>query len=263
MSISKPIFVCIPGVSHPPIIYDPLKASLSLHGYTAILVSLPSIGASQPVYDFTDDVLAIRLAISRLVDAGTDVIVVIHGWSGVVGGEAVQGMSKAERARRGLRGGVVRLVFIMAWIVKEGFQGAPRGDVSSMLPYLQADTLSQTAVPIPSLAVQCLFNDMAPQQANFWTSQLLPQSLGVFWSKTTFAAWRHIPTTYVLCGQDQNVTVEYAEMMIQAAKDSGAHMIDRIERCEEAGHEVFLSRVSILARRLVLATENPQDLDVE
>jgi hypothetical protein len=139
--MSKPIFVCIPGVSHPPIIYDPLKASLSLHGYTAILVPLPSIGASQPVYDFTDDVLAIRLAISRLVDAGTDVIVVIHGWSGVVGGEALQGMSKTERARRGLRGGVVRLVFIMAWIVKEGFQGAPRGDVSSMLPYLQADTL--------------------------------------------------------------------------------------------------------------------------
>jgi hypothetical protein len=86
---------------------------------------------------------------------------------------------------------------------------------------------------------------MAPQQANFWTSQLLPQSLGVFWSRTTFAAWRQIPTTYVLCGQDQNVTVEYAEMMIQAAKDSGPHMIDCVERCEGAGHEVFLSRVSV------------------
>jgi hypothetical protein len=34
-------------------------------------------------------------------------------------------------------------------------------------------------------------------------------------------------------------------MMIQAAKDSGAHMIDCVERCEEAGHEVFLSRVSV------------------
>lgn len=93
--------------------------------------------------------------------------------------------------------------------------------------------------------MQTLFSDMAPQQANFWTSQLLPQSLGVFWSRTTYAAWRHIPTTYCLCGQDQNVTVEYAEMMIQAAKDSGPHKIDYVERCEEAGHEVFLSRISV------------------
>jgi hypothetical protein len=145
--MSKPIFICIPGVSHPPIIYDPLKASLSLHGYTAIPVSLPSIGASPPVYDFTDDVLAIRLAVSRLVDAGTDVVVVMHGWSGVVGGEALQGLSKFERARRGLGGGVIRLVYIMAWIVKEGFQGAPRGDVSSMLPYLEADLLVSPLVP--------------------------------------------------------------------------------------------------------------------
>jgi hypothetical protein len=139
--MSKPIFVCVPGVSHPPIIYDPLKASLSLHGYTAIPVPLPSIGANPPVYDFTDDVLAIRVAVSRLVDAGTDVIVVMHGWSGVIGGEALQGMGKAERARRGLGGGVIRLVYIMAWIVKEGFQGAQRGDISSMLPYLEADLL--------------------------------------------------------------------------------------------------------------------------
>ena len=41
------------------------------------------------------------------------------------------------------------------------------------------------------------------------------------------------------------MTVEYAEMMLQAAKDSGSHMIDCIERCDEAGHEVFLSRVSV------------------
>ena len=137
--MSKPIFVCVPGVSHPPIIYDPLKASLSLHGYTAIPVQLPSIGANPPVYDFTEDVIAVRNVVSRLVDAGTDIVLVMHGWNGVVGGEAMQGLGKVERARRGLRGGVIRLVYIMAWIVKEGFQGAPRGDVSGMLPYLSAD----------------------------------------------------------------------------------------------------------------------------
>ncbi|KAG9239359.1 hypothetical protein BJ875DRAFT_501418 [Amylocarpus encephaloides] len=243
--MSKPIFVCVPGASHPAIIYDPIKASLALHGYTAIPVQLPSIGGIVPNYDFTEDVVVIRHIISRCIESGLDVIVVLHGWSGVVGGEALQGLGKAERTRRGLRGGVVRIVFIMAWIVKEGFQGAQRGDCSNMFPHLQADLQTGTATPIPTLSMETLFSDMAPQQANFWTSRLQPQSLGVFWSTTTYAAWRHIPTTYVYCDQDRSVTVEYAEMMVQTAKDSIPNMIDCEERCEEGGHEVMITRVSV------------------
>lgn len=53
------------------------------------------------------------------------------------------------------------------------------------------------ATPHPHLVPPLLFNDLSPHQAQFWTSQLLPQSLGVFWSQTTYAAWRFIPSTYV------------------------------------------------------------------
>lgn len=61
------------------------------------------------------------------------------GYGGLPGAEALQGLGKAERARRGLRGGVVRLVFIMSWLAREGFQGSPRGDVSSLYPYMRPD----------------------------------------------------------------------------------------------------------------------------
>ncbi|CAG8977375.1 hypothetical protein HYALB_00007005 [Hymenoscyphus albidus] len=232
--MSKPIFLCIPGASHPVIIYEPLKASLSLHGYSAVLLQLPSTGGNPPTFDFTEDLAAIRNTVAHLSDSGNDVIVVAHGWSGVMAGEALQGLGKVEREQRGRRGGVLRLVFIMGWVVKEGFQGARRGDVSSMFSYLRPDLQTNTATPVPDLTTTTLFSDMAPQQANFWTSQLLPQSLGVFWSRTTYAAWRHIPSTYVLCGSDRNVSPDYAEVMVQEARDCGMG--------ELSFHFSFLSR---------------------
>lgn len=137
--MSKPILVCIPGPSHPAVVFDPLKAALSLHGYTAIPINLPSIGGNPPTYDFTEDVLAIRNLVTQIADSGADVIVVMHSWGGLAGCEALRGLGKEERARSGLRGGVSRLVFIMAWIPQEGFQGAPRGDISAMFSYMNTD----------------------------------------------------------------------------------------------------------------------------
>jgi hypothetical protein len=87
------------------------------------------------------------------------------------------------------------------------------------------------------------YNDMPKQEAEYWASQILPQSIGVFWSKTTYAAWRYIPTTYVLCGKDQSITLPYGEMILKAAQDSKPNMIDTVERCDEGSHSVMLSQV--------------------
>jgi len=90
---------------------------------------------------------------------------------------------------------------------------------------------------------------MSQPEAEYWASQLLPQSLGVYWSQTTYAAWRYIPTTYVLCGRDQAITLPYGEMILKAAQDSKPNMIDIVERCDVAGHCVMLSQVQVYAIR--------------
>ena len=112
--MSKPVFVCVPGASHSQLIYEPLRNILSFHGYTVVPLALPSVGGSPPTYDFREDVLAIRNTVTQIVDSGTDVILVLHGYGGLPGAEALQGLGKDERTRRGQRGGVVRLVFIMS-----------------------------------------------------------------------------------------------------------------------------------------------------
>jgi len=112
--MSKPLFVCVPGASHSHLIYEPLKAALSFYGYTAIPLALPSVGGNPPTYDFTEDVRAIRNLVTDLADSGAEVILVMHAYGGLPGGEALYGLGKGEREQRGLRGGVIRLVFIMS-----------------------------------------------------------------------------------------------------------------------------------------------------
>lgn len=114
VGMSRPTFVCVPGASHSPVIYDPVKSALAYYGYEVVPLGLPSVGGNPATYDFTEDVQTIRNYVAQLAETGRDVILVMHGYSGVPGGEALHGLGKSERERRGLRGGVIRLVFIMA-----------------------------------------------------------------------------------------------------------------------------------------------------
>jgi hypothetical protein len=112
--MSRPTFVCVPGASHSPLIYDPVKSALGYYGYEVVPLGLPSVGGYPATYDFTEDVRAIRSYVAQLADTGREIILVMHGYAGVPGTEALHGLGKGERERRGQRGGVVRLVFIMA-----------------------------------------------------------------------------------------------------------------------------------------------------
>jgi hypothetical protein len=112
--MSRPIFVCVPGASQSPLIYDHVKSALAYYGYEVVPLGLPSVGGNPATYDFTEDVQTIRNYVAQLAETGRDIVLVMHGYSGIPGGEALHGLGKAERDRMGLRGGVVRLVFIMA-----------------------------------------------------------------------------------------------------------------------------------------------------
>jgi pimeloyl-ACP methyl ester carboxylesterase len=112
--MSKPIFVCVPGASHSPAIYDTVKSALAYYGYELTAIALPSVGCNPATYDFTEDVRAIRHVVSYYVDSGRDVVLVMHGYGGIPGSEALLGLGKTEREQRRLRGGVIRLVFIMS-----------------------------------------------------------------------------------------------------------------------------------------------------
>ena len=136
--MSKPAFVCIHGAWHSASCYDGIKSILNTYGYDCFCPSLPSVGGNPPTNDFTEDVKTIRSAVEELVQE-KDVIVVMHSYSGIPGGQALEGLDKQSCEEKGMKGGVVRLVYMMAFIVPEGFQHSPKGTRDNMVPSMKTD----------------------------------------------------------------------------------------------------------------------------
>ena len=102
--------------------------ALEGHGYPPVGLPLASVGAAPAHTSFDGDVKGIRDCLTKLVDdEGKDVVPVTHSYSGMPGAEAPVGLGKKERQAAGLKGGVIRLVFIMAFAMPEGFQPTAGG----------------------------------------------------------------------------------------------------------------------------------------
>lgn len=136
--MSKPVFVLLHGAWHSPRCWDRLVAQLDAAGYRSVAPALPSSGSNPPAPDFFEDVRVIRDTVSSLIK-DHDVVVVTHSFSGMTGGTALDGLDKETSTSTGLEGGVIRIVYIAAFLVPEGFQHSPRGTRDNMVPEMRTD----------------------------------------------------------------------------------------------------------------------------
>lgn len=122
MASSKPTFVLIPGAWHSSSHYGHLVAHLREAGYPAVSLTLPSVDPQEPKkIEVVTDIAFIReKMLLPLLEDGKDVVLVMHSYGGLPGGAAAKGVSKSERTSEGLLGGVIGLVFIAAFLAREG-----------------------------------------------------------------------------------------------------------------------------------------------
>jgi pimeloyl-ACP methyl ester carboxylesterase len=125
MPSNKPTFLLIPGAWHSPAYFNPLISYLSDHGYPSVAVKLPAVNSSPAVTSLQPDVDAAAAALTTLLDRdGTDVIVVMHSYGGMVGtgavGQVVHERRAAGAARGGKTGRVKRLVYVTAHVPHDG-----------------------------------------------------------------------------------------------------------------------------------------------
>ena len=66
------------------------------------------------------DVSAVRDAILSEVEKEHNIVVAVHSYGGVPGCEAIKGFTKADQEAKGKKGGVVKLLFICAFVLTEG-----------------------------------------------------------------------------------------------------------------------------------------------
>jgi pimeloyl-ACP methyl ester carboxylesterase len=218
-------------------------------GYPTIGQSLPSVGASPGLPSFDEDVSAIRNCLTKLIEEEEkDVILVMHSYSGMPGTEAPVGLGKKEREQKALNGGVVRLVYIMAYAMPEGF--SPGAGGAEFPAWMRMDLENGLITVKPEDAISIFYNDLPHSEATKWAARLVPQSLGVVTSIQTYAAWRHIPSTFIIGTQDKsNLSPEMVRGILEQNRQFEAGSFDVVEEVD-AGHCLMLGRPEWLAGAL-------------
>ena len=268
--MEKPTIVLIPGAWHKASIYTPVSKILHTHAYPTILLDLPSVGANPPHTSFTHDVSAIRDCLTSLISQNKDIVLVAWSYGGFPAGEAPKGLSKKERQAQGLQGGVIRFVVINGVAMPAGYQPHKIGDYASMPEWIEKDIpvrppdvlealiryyltvwlQNNIGIILPSTAKEVFYQDMPASLAETLSLQLHPQSLGVFFSTSTYAAFEDIPSTYISSGQDKTPFGQLNNVMLEYCRQVVPRSFDVVEHNEEAGHAVMASQPEWTANAL-------------
>lgn len=219
MTFQRPVFVLVPGAYQLPSVWDLLRGELDALGYASRAVKLATAG-SEPHGDLWEDAGAIRTAIEAI---GGPVAVVAHSYAGLPVTEGADGLSNVRR-----------LVYVAAFVPDVGesmytIRGVP-------LPASTEGLFQRSLNPRAEF-----YDDVPEALADRAVSQLVDQLHQPFAARVTRAAWRTVPSAYVLTENDASLPVDVQEKMAARIRD-----VRRIP----TGHAPFLSRPAELAALL-------------
>ncbi|KAJ5175141.1 alpha/beta-hydrolase [Penicillium canariense] len=232
--MSKPSIIFAPGAWYPPTAFDPIIKKLNGHSYNCHTIAFPSVQQSTTVQDLQPDIAAVRSLVEQEADAGQDVLVVSHSWAGLPVNSALDGLKKADREQSGKKGGVVKLVFIAAFIPRVGesligaFGGIPP-------PWYVGDVEQGTVTASDPFTL--FFHDVADGQE--WAKTLRPHAWSTKNAPATSAAYMDIPSSYLLCVDDRALPLAVQQLMVDRAQRKGA--IIETEKIS-AGHSPWLAQ---------------------
>ncbi|RMZ83536.1 hypothetical protein DV738_g1083, partial [Chaetothyriales sp. CBS 135597] len=230
---SKPAIVFVPGAWIGPDEFRRVADSLEAAGYEVKGVDLPS-GGSVPIHDFGPDVELIQATVREFADQGKDVLLVLHSYGGVVGSEAVKGLDKATREKEGLKGGISHLYFCSAFIIPENVS-ISEALGNKPLPWFQLSDDQLTVTP--KIPPEIVYSDV--EDRSIIPKTIRPHSYRTFFSKVTYAGWKYVPNTFLLCTKDVAIPLAKQKAMVDQARSLGADFeTDEVD----ANHNAFLSK---------------------
>jgi pimeloyl-ACP methyl ester carboxylesterase len=213
--------VLIHGAWHGPWVWARVEPHLMSAGWRVITIKLPSVAdGSEPHIGMMADADVIR---RRLVDIDEPVVVVAHSYAGVPVSQGAAGLLNVRH-----------IIYLAAFQLDIG---------DSLLSVLRGETPSWWQVNPPITTVRnphdLFYNDMTPEDAAWAAAQLKPHNYAVATERLTEAAWRTIPSTYVVCEQDQCLPPA-----VQEAMATRATQVRRLP----TSHSPFLSQPFATAR---------------
>ncbi|KAL8873938.1 MAG: hypothetical protein Q9174_000657 [Haloplaca sp. 1 TL-2023] len=139
-------------------------------GYAIATERLLSVNSADPIaQSIANDAAFIRERLMMpYINSRREVVVVMHSYSGGPGAMAAKGHSIAERKATGKPGGVIGLIFVSAWVAKEGESFTSRSG-GQLYPWIIKNPEGRTSVSNPK---DVFYNDV-PASVAKWAIQKL------------------------------------------------------------------------------------------
>jgi len=88
------------------------------------------------------------------------------------------------------------------------------------------------------------YHDLDIADAENWVTKLKPHSIASLRDKTRSAAWRRIPSAYLICEDDRIIPAQAQEAMTTDVKEAGGEIV--VERVF-SGHSPHLGKPEVVA----------------
>jgi pimeloyl-ACP methyl ester carboxylesterase len=161
--------ILVHGGFQSPAFFTPLASYLLRSGHRVLIPELPSSGTTPALPSFEADVRVVEDAVKGEIEARRDVILVMHGYGGVVGCEALKPLHGRNIETE--LGRVRKVVFLAGTILPIGHSTWPEDK-----PMPAGLELADGLITVKDAAKR-FFNDIPSEAQEFWMSKLRPQSL--------------------------------------------------------------------------------------
>ncbi|KAA6411149.1 MAG: hypothetical protein FRX48_05461 [Lasallia pustulata] len=221
---TRPTIILVHGGWQGPSSFSLLVPRLEKAGYSVFAPTLPSAATKPALPSFDEDVKIVHNALQSVVDTGKEVIVVMHSY-GAVSHDDLEA------------GGVVKLVFLCGMVLPVGGSTWKAEKGNDPVPGFECVDNLITITDAPNR----FYNDLPPHSAAYRTSKMRAQSRLAYSSQLTYAAYHHIPSSYLICTRDHALPPKVQERMVAMAG------IEETERVE-AGHLPHISQPGFVER---------------
>ncbi|KAL6714749.1 hypothetical protein ACLMJK_008174 [Lecanora helva] len=250
----KPTIVLVHGAWLTPMQYMELIVLLDMKGYRTIIQQLPSVDSQNPKAQTvaTDAAFVRESLLCPEIQAGREVVLLMHSYGGFPGPIAANGLSKKELQARKESGGIIGMIMLSAFVALEGqslLDKLPGKVYSDWI--IQNNATGQLTIADPAYH---FFNDLSTTAATNLAKTVKPQSKASFQSPAGPPAWAN-NTIY----NDRRVYLQTAldhALPIDAQRSFLAESgVEWDVRTFQAGHCSFISQPEAVAQAVVAAAE--------
>jgi len=236
---TKPTVLFVHGSWHTSKHFTRVRELFEENGFPTSCPDQPSVGQLPPI-GLEEDAHRIADELKQLVEVEEkDVIVVAHSYGGVIATQAVHGVwAKAAREAQGLKGGVIHLIYVCAFLPLNGESLGTTLMGDNVLPsFILIDDEGMCVMLEPE---RRFYSDLPKEEQDRWVSELKPCPAVAQLTPITYTAYLHHPVTYLFCDGDEALPVGLQQAMVNKVSETTEIHI-ATETCT-AGHSPFLSQ---------------------